>query len=591
MPLLLPRAPPAQHQHQHSPTQHQHSPTQHQHSPTPHSPPPTHSLDVPQDVARERSPAPHPEHEHEHEQHAAVPVQGRPRIFAAMGADADEEPDEPLPPPTEQWEHETPLVRGRPRIFAAQEGGGDAGQGMEEMHENDKNEVGEGEGEKEEEAQDGIVRDYPHTHGYPTPRSRSPVLPAERTLLAQQHDDNHDRDDEARGRPRSPPPDRAQDPHRVSRSLPPTPSPRAASPEAAHDTDAEPEPARRRLRKGRRSGSQSDSENEERRRGHPFARGLRGLGIFGMKTLTEKQVEKLGAKDAGQSAQADADADVGVGAAEVGAGAGVQRRESGSDGRRKLRKDSRRGRREERSAEHAPPGQDRDGEGSFVHIDSSAVQEEMQRGRTGPGAPPTPVTPEDYARARTQRRGAKLGKALPAVLAQAVAPAPPPELSKPKPKPGRPYPLVRHLLEPALLAGLLAHLGYTEWLALARLNSQVREAVRGQRPLTECVLERFLGVVGYARWTWGPDPSLAKGKNKERAGDQGGPKLPNDGEPLTLTLQVSSGFGDTRVETSPLTSFRRISTCTCAGSPCRRTSSRRWPLSTSTPAATRTRSP
>ena len=62
-----------------------------------------------------------------------------------------------------------------------------------------------------------------------------------------------------------------------------------------------------------------------------------------------------------------------------------------------------------------------------------------------------------------------------------------------------------------------------------------------QHALMGCVLVKFLGVVGYARGTWGLDPSLAKGMNKARAneGGQDKPKPPNDGEPLTLTFQVS----------------------------------------------------
>ena len=528
------------------------------------SPPPTHSLDVPQDVDREKrtpSPAIGPsQNAREHDQHTEVPVRGQPRIFAAMGTE-DPEGEEAQAAARrlgEQWEHETPLVRGKPRIFVAQEegelvgtepaavarqdgGGGaytqDGGAYTQpagayvSQEKGAYNQPAQPEKEAEVVKDDGIVRDYPHTHGYPTPRSRSPVLPTERTVPPEE-------DEDARGRQRStgsPP----KDTQRISRSLPPTPSPRAPSPEPQHETDGEREKegsqVRRRLRKGgkrRGSSSQSDSEDDGRRHGHHFGLHLRGLGIFGVKALTEKQVEKLGTKEPQATGHASASASVSPeGAPPSMEGANVQRRGSESDGRRKLRKEGRRGRREER-----------DEDAGFVHVDGSAVQEEMQRGRPGPGAPPTPVSPEDYARARAHRRGAKLGKGLPAMLAPAQ-----PEAQEPK-KPSKPYPLVKHLLEPALLAGLLVYLDFKEWLVVARLNSQVREEVGKQRALTECVLEKFLGVVGYARWTWGLDPSLAKGKNKAKLSeaaqdkdkDKDKQKLPNDGEPLTLTLQVSS---------------------------------------------------
>lgn len=503
------------------------------------SPPPAHSLDVPQDVDREKrtpSPAPRPSHNaREHDQHTEVPVLGQPRIFAAMGTEDLEETQGPR----EQWEHETPLVRGKPRIFVAQENelcgpepAADIQQSNAHTQEGDAyTQPARPAKGAEEEKGDDIVRAYPHTHGYPTPRSRSPVLPTERTAPSSE-------DEDARGRQRASPRKGSEDGHRISRSLPPTPSPRAPSPEPQHDTDVEREKegsqVRRRLRKGgkrRGSSSQSDSEDDGRRHGHHFGFHLRGLGIFGVKGLTEKQVDKLGTNEPQPQPQTSASASASPedvpGAAEGVAGASVQRRGSESDGRRKLRKDSRRGRREERDAD-----------AGFVHVDGPAVQEEMQRGRPGPGAPPTPVSPEEYAHARTQRRGAKLAKALPAAI------APPPEPQKSQ-KPSRPYPLVKHLLEPALLAGLLVYLDFKEWLGVVRLNSQVREEVRKQRALTECVLEKFLGVVGYARWTWGVDPSLTKGKNKARASegdqdkDKDKPKPPNDGEPLTLTLQVS----------------------------------------------------
>ncbi|KAH9925787.1 uncharacterized protein B0H18DRAFT_1008346 [Fomitopsis serialis] len=457
------------------------------HSPSQPSPPPTHSLDVPQDIDRDgRTPSPRPAHSHpsqqdvhgaEHDQHTEVPVRGKPRIFAAMGAEEQEAEHGEAQPPAEQ-------------IFAAQDEGSDeqgAGAGGQQEgaysqsadahvpQEGAYTQPAQQEKEVHGPAADGIVRDYPHTYGYPTPRSRSPVLPAD--LAAILHDD----DDDVRGRRREVLPKGNQDSHRISRSLPPTPSPRAPTPEVHHDTDVE-----------REVGGTAAW--------HIFGLGLRG--IFGMKSMTDKQVEKLGTKDVGASAIAGVSAPGPLGVQMTP----VTRSGSGSDGRRKLRKEGRRGRREdrgdERPAEHA---QDMGEESSFVHIDSSAVQDEMQRGRTGPGAPPTPVTPEDYAKARAQRRGAKLGKALPAIIAQAAAP--PPEPQEP-PKPSKPYPC----------------------------STRGEDGTNKRRELTESVLEKFLGPVGYAR--------LAKGKSKERTseGDRDKPKSANDGEALTLTLQDLNNY-------------------------------------------------
>lgn len=532
------------------------------------------------DVDREKrtpSPTPGPAHDlREHDHHAEVPVRGQPRIFAAMGTEDPEEAQGPR----EQWEHETPLVRGKPRIFVAQEENEPAGSPEVVATSRQSNAYTQEGGvytqaarpEKDaEEEKDADARAYPHTQGYPTPRSRSPVLSTERTVPSKSEDERGRRQRQG-----------SEDGHRISRSLPPTPSPRAPSSEPQHDTDGEHgeegSKVRRRLQKGGRrrgSRSQSDSEDDVQRRGYHFGFHLRGLGIFGVKGLTEKQVEKLGTKEPQTSAAASAEgAPV---AAEAVMGASVLRRGSESDGRRRLRKESRRGRREEREG---------DGDSGFVHVDGPAVQEEIQRGRPGPGAPPTSVSPDDYARARAQRRGAKLVKALPTAVPQE-----PQELKKPS----MPYPLVKHLLDPALLAGLLVYLDFKEWLGIARLNSRVRGEFGKQRALTECVLEKFLGVVGYARWTWGVDPNLAKGKSKDQArageGDQSDdkPKPPNDGEPLTLTLQVSLE-GRVSPDLRLMSVFCRISIYTCAESPCRHISSLRLPLSTSMLAGTRTRS-
>jgi hypothetical protein len=81
--------------------------------------------------------------------------------------------------------------------------------------------------------------------------------------------------------------------------------------------------------------------------------------------------------------------------------------------------------------------------------------------------------------------------------------APPPEDAAP-----RPYPLLEHVGEPVLLAGMLAYLSYGDWAALLRVCRGVRERVRTRRASAEVVLAKFLGPVGYRAWTPGglPEP-------------------------------------------------------------------------------------
>ena len=104
--------------------------------------------------------------------------------------------------------------------------------------------------------------------------------------------------------------------------------------------------------------------------------------------------------------------------------------------------------------------------------------------------PLTPPSPEQYSRARSRRRGNALEKTLPAEVSD-VAKATLPTFY---------YPLARHLLEPALLAGVLAYLSFGEWIALWITSKEIRSAVDDRAELREAVLERYLGAVGYARW-------------------------------------------------------------------------------------------
>lgn len=140
--------------------------------------------------------------------------------------------------------------------------------------------------------------------------------------------------------------------------------------------------------------------------------------------------------------------------------------------------------------------------------------------------PPTPPSPEDYARARTQRRGNGLDKSR--------APLPPPpithedhetmsqaEIVQQPTEPEEPpepacYPLISHIADPVLLSNLLCYLAYFEWCQLSAVSKDVRRVVSENRELEELVLERYLRTVGYDRWSW------------------------KQLEPLQLSLQVST---------------------------------------------------
>lgn len=131
---------------------------------------------------------------------------------------------------------------------------------------------------------------------------------------------------------------------------------------------------------------------------------------------------------------------------------------------------------------------------------------------------PSPSTPDDYAQARSHRRGQWLEKIRPGHLVE-MLPATEPEVEveaeaeaparQPTPEPVEPtyYPLIRHVEEPALLTGLLSYLTYYEWCVVSSVSKEIRTMVYGRRELESVVLERYLRTVGYAPWVWQqPEP-------------------------------------------------------------------------------------
>ena len=110
---------------------------------------------------------------------------------------------------------------------------------------------------------------------------------------------------------------------------------------------------------------------------------------------------------------------------------------------------------------------------------------------------PPPASPEEYSRARARRRGTWLEKSVPADIAELA------EETKPTF-----YPLLQHLQNRELLTELLTHFSFCEWLVLwGGVSKVIRQALDSDPALCDVALERYLGTVGYARWSWSnPEP-------------------------------------------------------------------------------------
>jgi hypothetical protein len=134
-------------------------------------------------------------------------------------------------------------------------------------------------------------------------------------------------------------------------------------------------------------------------------------------------------------------------------------------------------------------------DGNLLESQSSVDLEPVVRPRRR--TVPSPSSPEEYSRARARRRGTWLEKTVPADIAELA------EETKPTF-----YPLLQHLQNRELLTELLVHLSFYEWLILwGSVSKAIRQALDSDPTLCDAALERYLGTVGYARWSWSsPEP-------------------------------------------------------------------------------------
>jgi hypothetical protein len=155
-----------------------------------------------------------------------------------------------------------------------------------------------------------------------------------------------------------------------------------------------------------------------------------------------------------------------------------------------------------------PPS--RDGNGNALamgggYIDdqlSMAVLPETLMGHIRDGAIAEKVSykspPEDYRKARSRRRGEKLEKAPPPVVA---------DITVRDSEDERPFPLVYFLSEASLLRCFLTYLTFYEWCVLSSVSKYIQIMLQENVDLREEVLEWYMATVGYGRWVWSePEP-------------------------------------------------------------------------------------
>lgn len=121
-------------------------------------------------------------------------------------------------------------------------------------------------------------------------------------------------------------------------------------------------------------------------------------------------------------------------------------------------------------------------------------------------APLSPVSSDGSHQVRTRLLSGELDDIPPPVTTDAIVD----EGSTPEP-----FPLALFLSEPHLLSSLLEYLSFSEWCILSGVSRHIRSTLVHKADLREEILERYLKIVGYARWMW------------------------DEPEPLSLSLKVS----------------------------------------------------
>ncbi|OBZ77675.1 hypothetical protein A0H81_02251 [Grifola frondosa] len=137
-----------------------------------------------------------------------------------------------------------------------------------------------------------------------------------------------------------------------------------------------------------------------------------------------------------------------------------------------------------------------------VHERNHSMEEPPLSPTRTKAAPPSPVSPEEYAQALAVPAPEAEPETEVGTEAKETNHVEPEEQKEPTF-----YPLARHLAASALLVNLVSYLSFFDWLAVISVSKEIRTCISGDRESREGVLERYLRTVGYARWAWTePEP-------------------------------------------------------------------------------------
>ncbi|KAF9560810.1 hypothetical protein CPC08DRAFT_707825 [Agrocybe pediades] len=136
--------------------------------------------------------------------------------------------------------------------------------------------------------------------------------------------------------------------------------------------------------------------------------------------------------------------------------------------------------------------------------EGSAAGQNLGKNGVAAATPLTPVSPEDKKKSKRERKSSKAAKS------GEIAGSKGKEKEK---QVSEPVTLVHFLSDPQLLSTLLSFLSFYDWCTLSAISKQIRIMFVRTPDLREAILESHLKTIGYSRWCW------------------------DDKEPLSLSLQ------------------------------------------------------